>query len=1067
MNEAPDPDLGASVRAHRLAIRLSQQDLARLAEISVGALRDLEQGRTRRPRESVLARLDAVLGGSLGVPDRASPPRVELPGQHDPRPAAGTQGLWLRVLGPLGGWRDGVALTLGPPQQRAVLGMLALRAGTAVHRQELVDAVWGDDPPAAAINQVQAYVGRLRQILDAGRGHRDPDGLLLSAGTSYRLRVDAGELDWLAFRRMLAQATRYVATGDLLAGSEQYEQALALWHGDPLDDIDSMRRGTAVAALRRAWSAAVAGYANVALHAGRPATVLPYLWALVEQEPLDENAHALLMRALVGSAKPAAALEVFAAIRDRLGTQLGIRPGRQLAELHVRILREELPDPGAAASPVPAVDPAAGPGPGTGTGSGADPGTPDGPLPRQLPAPVRGFVGRTAELATLTGLLLGRRDPAGGQTVVISAIDGTAGIGKTALAIHWAHQVVDRFPDGQLYVDLRGFDPTAPPPSTAEVIRGFLDALHVPAERMPAGVDAQIALYRSLLAERRMLVVLDNARDSSHVRPLLPANPQCLALVTSRRRLTSLSVAEGAHLVTIDPLRDTEARQLLSVRLGARRMADEGLVIDELVHLCAGLPLALSIAAARGSTNPNVPIGALVAQLRDSSQQLDTLSTGEAGTDLRSLFGSSYQHLSQPARRVFRLLGPLPGPEVSLPVAASLAGVGVPHARAALDELCTANLLTERAPGRFVMHDLLRTYAAELADRCDSEQERAAATGRVFNHYLNSLQAVDQLRYPQCKPIMSAVVLPGVSPEQFMDPDQALAWCQDERGAISALLGQSAAADPDGYLRGDRWYLWLYFHLWAHWHDLAEARRVVLTANGRPGEPGVPAARPGTAADGRLTYRHLVIEAQGRGEPTAAAYCLFGLMQMMSRQGRDECALSFARRALDWFATIGDRPGQALTLHQIGRFCLALDRPGEAATSCQRALSLYRELGDPVGEAAAAVGLGLAGVGLDDHPQAAHWYEHAADLYGRLGQRDGQSEALIHLGDARKAMGCDEAAGQSWHDAMALLADSTHPNAQLLHARRSPLVVPEQGDRAARGVTRRVEGDPPPGRGRG
>jgi DNA-binding SARP family transcriptional activator len=950
MNEAPEPDLGASVRAHRLAIGLSQQDLARIAEMSVGALRDLEQGRTRRPRASVLARLAAVLGGSLGVPDRVSPPWVELPGQRDPRPAPGTQGLWLQVLGPLAGWRDGVALTLGPPQQRAVLGMLALRAGAAVHRQELVDAVWGDDPPAAAVNQVQAYVGRLRQILDAGRGHRDPDGLLLSAGTSYRLQVDAGQLDWLAFRRMLAQATRYVATGDLVAGSDRYEQALTLWHGDPLDDIDSMRRGTAVAGLRRTWSAAVAEYAKVALDAGRPAMALPYLWALVEQEPLDENAHALLMHALVRSAKPAAALEVFAAIQDRLGIQLGIRPGPQLAELHVRILREELPGPAAAAGPVPAIDPAADPGPGAGT----DPDAPDGPLPRQLPAPVRGFVGRTAELSTLTGLLLGRRDPAGGQTVVISAIDGTAGIGKTALAVHWAHQVADRFPDGQLYVDLRGFDPTAQPPSTAEVIRGFLDALHVPSERMPAGVDAQAALYRSLLAERRMLVVLDNARDSSHVRPLLPANPQCLALVTSRRRLTSLSVAEGAHLVTIDPLRDAEARQLLSVRLGARRMADEGLVIDELVHLCAGLPLALSIAAARGSANPKVPIRALVVQLRDSSQQLNALSTGEASTDLRSLFGSSYRHLSQPARRVFRLLGPLPGPEISLLVTASLAGVAVPDARVALDELCTANLLTERAPGRFVMHDLLRTYAAELADRCDSEQDRAAATDRVFNHYLNSVQAVDRLRYPQGKPIMSAVVLPGVSPEQFTDPDQALAWCQEERGAMSALLGQAAEADPDGYLHGDRWYLWLYFHLWAHWHDLAEARRVVLTANGWPGEHSAPATQPGTAADGRLTYRHLVITAQGRGEPTAAAYCLFGLMQMMNRQGRDEWALSFALRALDWFATIGDRPGQALTLHQIGRFCLALDRPGEAAIFCQQALSLYRELGDPAGEAAAA-----------------------------------------------------------------------------------------------------------------
>jgi DNA-binding SARP family transcriptional activator/tetratricopeptide (TPR) repeat protein len=924
MDEASVPGLGDFVVARRLAMGLSQQELARLARVSIGTLRDLEQGRTQQPRASFLARVATALATDL--------PSPQLFARE-----GGPDGLWIQVIGPLRAWRHGQALALGPPQQRLVLGLLAARAGTEVLCRELVEALWGDAPPAAAVNQVQAYVGRLRQILDTGRGQRDPDGVLVSTGNSYRLQVDPAQLDWFAFRARVARARSATSPR---AACEHYEEALALRNGEPLADLSRLSDSTPVVVLRRELGQVVGEYANVALAADRTDRALPYMWDWVGREPLNEDAHALLMRVLVAQAQSATALRVYDELRDRLETQLAIRPDARLSELYAQVLRarktgEETPsawtgEPGAAGA---------------------------GPVPRQLPAPVRGFVGRADQLATLSELLA-EPDPAGGRTVVISAIDGAAGIGKSALAVHWAHQVVDHFPDGQLYVDLRGFDPTAAPLSTAEAIRGFLDALHVPAERRPAGVRAQVALYRDLLVDRRVLVVLDNARDSAQVRPLLPANPGCMALVTSRRRLTSLATGEGAVPVTVNLLNDVDARQLLSMRLGPTRMAAEVEVIDELLRRCAGLPLALTIAAARGSASPRLPIAALVAQLRDNRQQLDALSTGEPRSDLRSLFHSSYLHVRPTARRLFRLLGPFAGPDISLPAAASLAGIPRPRAQAALVELCDARLLTQREPRRFVLHDLLRTYAAELAEAHETMADREAATDRGFNHYLHSLHAVDRLRYPSSHPIVSAELLPGVSPEKFIDPRRALEWCQGERGVITALLGQAAEADPDRYLSGDCWYLWLYFHLWAHPHDLAEARRVVATASRLVEDGSVDTAHPD--GDIRDRHRQLVVRGQARGEDAAKAYCLFGLVRFLNRQGRNELARQFAQRALDWFRETQDRAGAALALDQLGRLHLVLGEPDRAVAAYRRALELCRELGEPMGEASAADGLGLA-----------------------------------------------------------------------------------------------------------
>jgi hypothetical protein len=335
------------------------------------------------------------------------------------------------------------------------------------------------------------------------------------------------------------------------------------------------------------------------------------------------------------------------------------------------------------------------------------------PAPRQLPAGARHFTGRDTELRFLTGVLEESESESAGGTVVISAIGGMAGVGKTAVALQWAHEQAGRFPDGQLYANLRGFDPTGAPLSAATVMRSFLEALGVPVARIPANAEARLGLYRSMLVGRRMLIVLDNARDVGQVRPLIPASAGCMVLVTSRNQLTELIALDGAASLTVGLLALEEARELLARRLGDERIAREQGAADLVIGLCARLPLALNIAAAQALTRPAMPLSQLADELGDARHRLDVLSAGQDSADVRAVFSWSYRRLSAPAARLFRLLGLHPGPDISLPAAAGLAGLGHDETRRALDEMTSAHVVTEHSPGRYILHDLLRTYAAE------------------------------------------------------------------------------------------------------------------------------------------------------------------------------------------------------------------------------------------------------------------------------------------------------------------------------------------------------------------
>jgi DNA-binding SARP family transcriptional activator/transcriptional regulator with XRE-family HTH domain len=689
------------IRAYRIAAGLTQQQLASAASISIGVVRDLEQGRTARLRPGSADALirafgfagrqareftSAVLGNTVLSSTAA------VIGQ--------SAGLWLSVLGPLAAGRDGAPAQLGSPMQRAVLALLALSPDRLVHREALIDALWGADPPASAVNQVQAHVGRIRWLLDPDRPRQDPQRLLESTGTSYRLRVTAEHLDLLAFHDLVSRAEAARSLRDTVAACGLYQQALQLWRGDPLADVDRLRRHPAVIGLRRQWSDVIVAYAEAACDARLYSRVLPYLRRLTLNEPLHERAHALLMIALAGSGRQAAALEMFEDMRRRLDEQLGVRPCTQLADAHRRVLRQQV---AAGRTAAPEGTPVIRPIQAVGTAP---------IVPRQLPSPTPHFAGRSGELTALAKLM----DRAARKKVAAAfAIGGTVGVGKSALGLHWAHLVADRFPDGQLYMNLRGFDPSDVPVTPAEALCGLFDALQVPNEHIPASLEGQASLYRSVLAGKRMLVVLDNARGSEQVRPLLPGCPGCLVLVTSRSRLTGLVAVDGAQPVMLDELGENEARELLASRLGPDRVAAEPDATRDLVRLCARLPLALAIIAARAAVRPYLSLRMLADELRDPSTRLDALETEEAAVCVRAAFSWSFKQLSAVAARMFVLLGAHPGPDISVPAAASLAGVPDRAARGALDQLVHAGLVAEHACGRYAFHDLLRAYAAEQA----------------------------------------------------------------------------------------------------------------------------------------------------------------------------------------------------------------------------------------------------------------------------------------------------------------------------------------------------------------
>jgi DNA-binding SARP family transcriptional activator len=918
----------------------------------------------------------------------------------------------IQVLGPLEVLGTAGPAALGGVKQRAVLAMLALDLNQVVSIQFLVEGLWGDKAPASATNTVQVYVSRLRKALQAADG---PDGtgaaVLQRRGPGYRLELDPERLDLHRFQRLAregAQALR-PAPG---RSAGILREALDLWRGQPLEEFaDRPFACREIPRLEEERLSALETYLQAELALGRHAQLVGELETFIAEHPLHEEAHRLLMLSLYRSGRQAEALEAYRRARHILAEGLGIDPGRALRELEGAILTQDrfldwVPPDGpphqsstealsataAAARPeelhqgvlradaslwtaepeVSGVD-----------GPGRSP-------PAQLPRDIHRFTGRDEELDRLLAMI---RDDGGRVALIV----GTAGVGKTTFALHGAHQIRDLFPDGQLHVNLRGFDPSHAAMEPAEALQGFLEALGVPPGKVPVNVEAQSALYRTLLQDRRVLVLLDNARDAEQVRPLLPGSGASQVIVTSRNSLSGLVAEVGAQPLPLQVLAPQDARQLLASRLGADRVASEPEAVDEIIRTCAGLPLALAIVGARGMGQPRFPLTALAEQLRVSTEGLDVFVEDDELTDVRAVISWSYAALHAEAARLFRLIALHPGPDMTIPAAASLLGRPVPEARSAMVALSRAHLVEERTPGRFGFHDLLRAYAAEKAAGTDSETERRAALHRVLAHYLCTAHAADRMLSPAREPLSPVPAIDGVATLRLDDRQGALDWFVAELPTLFAAVDLLPAGLDDS--TWDLvWGLEAFLDRRGQWHErrYGEAYRRFASALWRAQRAG-----------GRVEQARLHIR----------------LNWVLERLGRFAEGLEHARQALDLFTALGNPAGIAHSMNAIGWCHAQLGEYDDAVNWCESALRLNQELGQRDGEAHTWDSLGYAHDRLGAPLTAIACYRRAVDLWRDLGVGTYEADTLERLARAYESAGDSENEHQARQSAALIRAD--------------------------------------------
>ncbi|WP_446447286.1 AfsR/SARP family transcriptional regulator [Streptomyces adustus] len=1017
----------------------------------------------------------------------------------------------MTVLGPVRGWLGGRELDLGSPQQRVVLAALLLRRGRAVTLAELVDAVWGMEPPTAAVSVLRTYVSRLRKALEPDRDPDVPPRTIVSVGDGYRAEIPEDALDLAAFERQVADAARASATGDTAAAAALLHHALDGWRGVALAGLPGPLAEAERSRLAEERLNVLERRLDLDVRLGRHGQVVSELMSLTGEFPLREELCRLYVLALYRSGRQAEALAAYRRIRTTLVNELGIEPGAPLRDLHARILASDpslagpstsvsdrtpfaAPTPGPApipvSSPTSVSAPASGPvtaadagprhpadsaavGPparGVPHGRAASAGPADtagaarssthenagttGPSPAepvrrpaaqppfsprlaQLPADLPSFIGRRAELERARGLL--PVDGSAPATVLISAIGGMAGVGKTTLAVHLAHQVAAHFPDGQLCVNLHGFDPSGSVTPPAEAVRVLLDALGVAPQRIPAGLEAQTALYRSVLAERRVLILLDNARDSEQVRPLLPGAPGCLVIVTSRNQLTGLVASEGAHPLTLNQLTPAEAHEFLTRRLGPERLAKETEAVQEIIARCAQLPLALAVVAARAATHPDFPLSAIAEELRDSHGSLDAF-TGDDSIDVRTVFSSSYEALSASAARLFRLLSLHTGPDISTPAAAALAGLAPRDVRGPLVELTRAHLLTEHFPGRYTLHDLLRVYAAERVQAEESPQDREAAVERLLTWYLHTADAA----YPLITPKRSRVPLEPPAapcrPLSFTTHDQALDWCETERPNLVGAVQQAAASGLTGIAWRLPAVLWGFFYLRSHLGDWANTSRTGLSAaraaHDRPGEARAlgdlaAALRSAGRFDEAIDHYHRAMTIYRElGDAEGRLRAVGNLGDAYLHAGQFAKAVEYSRRGLALDRKLGDIWGEGIALSNLGDAYQRLGRYDDAVRCLEQALTVLRTGGNRWVEGVALDVLGTVHHRLGAHDRAVDHYDQALATHRDIGNRWGEGHTLGHLGDVQLAAGDPEAADGSWRQALAIFAEFDHPDAE-------------------------------------
>jgi DNA-binding SARP family transcriptional activator len=964
------------------------------------------------------------------------------------------------VLGPVTAWNGHEELRVGQPRQQAVLSILATRANRVISRGELVDAVWGQDPPASAEGGIYTYVAGLRRVIEPTRSARGSGRILVSSGAGYVLHLVPGEPDSAAFEQHLSRARQLRRGGDAAGAVDALDAALGLWRGAAFAGVPGPFAETERARLAELRSGAAEEQADVLLALGRHEEVVPDLTALVADHPLRERMRGLLMVALYRGGRHAEALQSFQDGRRLLAEELGIDPGSDLSRLHEQIL---IRDP---ALDLPAAWPAGGPAAAAGLSPRPDQaaGPPGGPVPAQLPLDAPAFSGREAELRALHAMRpdsapdkgnqaerAGQAGQAGrtaqaSQAAPVAVISGTAGVGKTALAVRFGHQAARQFPDGQLYVSLHGgLDPDAPPMASGEALRFLLGAFGVPPHRMTGSVEERAALFRSVVDGKRVLIVLDNATSAAQVRPLLPGSPGCLVVVTSRNQLGGLVAAQGAMPLTLEVLTDAEAGDMLARRLGRDRVAAEPGAAGQIIAACAGLPLALSISAGRAAGRPRRPLAELAAELRDARGRLDALEADDAAVDVRAVLSWSYDQLSPAAARMFRLLGLHPGPDISLSAAASLAGTPRTETGAALRELTRTNMAAEHLPGRFTFHCLLRAYAAEAAEAADTAQDQRAAAHRVLDHYLHTAMTASIRFSPHRPPLRLGRPQPGVWPAEFPAKEQAAAWFDAEAPVLLALIDYAAASGFDTHAWQLPWALGPFFNLRAQWRTSADCQQLAVAAAGRLGDDAALAhahyllgnaqGHTGDFAAADRSMRYALAIFRDLGDRANEGMVLNGLASMLETQGRYTDALDVALDALRMLKAAGHWWTQANLENGVGWLYAHMGQYDEALAHCQQALTLHRESGNRGGVADTLDSLGFAYLRLGDLARARSHYEQAIDAYREIGGSFGEGSSLAGLGDVLLRAGQRPAARSCYLQATAVLDAVPHPMADDIRAK--------------------------------
>jgi DNA-binding SARP family transcriptional activator len=915
----------------------------------------------------------------------------------------------VRLLGPIDVMATGIARDIPGLRRKAVLAALALSPGEVLSTDRLLGIVWGLDT-AARVNTLQSHVSYLRRMLDGKAS-------IVARAPGYQLNLAGDATDLVVAERLIERAGQ---DGDHAGAATDFRAAVALWRGRSLADVADLSWFDEQAQrLEQLRLRAVEGLARVRLELGEHVELVPELESLARENPFHERLHANLMLALYRAGRQRDALAVYQRLAELLDEELGIKPGTALRDLHLAVLRQdgELDPPAQSviiASPRVA-----------------------GPVPAQLPAPVRAFAGRVGDLARLDDALAAGR-AATPPTAIVPVVSGTAGVGKTAMAVRWAHRVAGHFPDGQLYVDLRGFDPAREPLDAGEVLRGFLDALGVPAQRVPAGLDAQLGLYRSVLAGKQVLVVLDNARDAAQVRPLLPGSPGCMAVVTSRDQLSALIATHGAEPLPLGLLTSAESHELLVSRLGVDRVAAERGAAQEIIARCAGLPLALAIVAARAESAAALPLSVLAGQLRDTAGALDTLTAGDESTDLRAVFSWSTGAVSAPAAGLYWLLGLHPGPDLAGAVAASLTGRPTEQTRPWLGELVEAHLLTEHVPGRFTFHGLLRAYAAEQAGTRCTDQDRQAAAHRMLDYYLHSAQHAARLLYGPWNDVLLPDALPGVIPERFADEARAAAWLRAEYQVLLGCIEYAAGADFERHAWQLAFSLGSYFERSGHWRDWTRAQQAALMAARRAGDIpgqahchhqlGYALAHLGDYEPAERELGHGLELFRDLGDETHQALAHLSLGYFFDHQDADQQAFSHAEQALELYRSAGHRAGMAVTLGNIGWSQAKCGQYGEALRHCRQALRLHEQADDPEGQAGTLDSLGYIHCSLENYTEAIACCTRAGDFWRQIHDGYNEAETLTLLGDAHHAAGDDRSAGRAWHPSLRLRQTMDHPD---------------------------------------